>query len=154
MARKYVAIIYDLETQINMRNWCHDNGFDLSQGYGGVPQNPEDFEFHTTVFYPINEVDEPHEDPGYNLIETREVIPMKFGMLGENQDVPVLKLELCSTIAILRKKYEDMGMQDKWDNYVPHISLSYAKSPRDVSKLQFPNFKLKFNRVTVEDIKE
>lgn len=154
MTRKYIAIIYDPETQQNMRNWCNNNGFDLSVGYGGIPQDPEKFEFHTTVFYASNEIDNFMEDPKYNLIERQEAIPMMFMMLGENQDVPVLKLEREGALAMLRKKYEDMGMLDKWDDYTPHISLSYAKSPRDLSELHLPDFKLCFNKVIVEDIQE
>ena len=154
MTRKYIAIIYDPETQQNLRNWCTNNGFDLSVGYGGVPQEPENFEFHTTVFYTINEVEGFREDPEYNLIECHEVTPMIFDMLGEDRDVPVLKLEYEGALATLRKKYEGIGMMDKWDNYVPHISLSYAKSPRDLSELPFPDFKLCFNKVVVEDIQE
>lgn len=154
MAPKYIAIIYDPETQQNMRNWCKDNGFDLSVSYGGSTQDPEEFKFHTTVFYAINEIEDFHEDAGYNLIESHEVNPMMFSMLGENQDIPVLKLEAEGALTTLRAKYENMGMKDKWDNYIPHISLSYAKSPRDLSELPFPDFKLRFNKVIVEDIQE
>lgn len=54
--RKYVAVIYNDESQKLLRDWCNDNGFDLSYTYSGNRQEDEEFDFHTTVFYTSNEV--------------------------------------------------------------------------------------------------
>lgn len=31
LSRKYIAVVYDDETQLKIRDWCIDNGFDLTK---------------------------------------------------------------------------------------------------------------------------
>lgn len=152
MARKYVAIIYDDATQQNLRNWATDHGFDLGYGYSGEPKDPNEYQFHTTVFFTSNDVD--HYEPPYKLIETHHVDPIGFGMLGMENDIPVMKIDVSGALAMLRKQYESLGYQDQWDQYVPHISLSYARKPVDMSNMTVPSFPLTFNNVKVEDLME
>lgn len=152
MAKKYVAVIYDDATQQKLRDWATNNQFDLGYGYNGEPKDPNDFEFHTTVFYTSNDVD--HYEPPYRLIENHQVVPVGFALLGVDKDIPVMKVEASGALAILRKRYEELGYQDQWDNYVPHISLSYARKPVDMSNLTVPPFPLTFNKVKVEDLME
>lgn len=154
MTRKYVAVIYDDATQSALRKWATDNGFDLGYGYSGEPKDPNDFEFHTTVFYTSNDVDYVDPEPGYKLIETHQVSPIGFGMLGVENDIPVMKVEASGALADIRKKYEALGYKDQWDEYIPHISLSYARKPINVKGIPLPDFPLTFNYVKVEDLME
>jgi hypothetical protein len=154
MTRKYVAVIYDDTTQNRLREWATENSFDLGYGYSGEPKDPNDYEFHTTVFYTSNDVDHREQEPGYKLIEKHTVHPIGFSLLGENKDVPVMKVEVSGALAMLRKKYEDLGYQDQWDDYIPHISLSYARKPVDISTKVLPTFPLTFDYVKVEDLME
>lgn len=154
MTKKYVAIIYDDATQNNLRKWATQSGFDLGYGYGGEPKDPSEYEFHTTVFYTSNDVDHKEQEPGYNLIETHEVRPVAFDTLGMEKNIPVIKVEPTGALGMLRKKYEALGYQDQWDNYVPHISLSYARKPVDLSLRKLPTFPLTFSYVKVEDLME
>jgi hypothetical protein len=152
MARKYIAAIYDNVTQVKLRNWCTENGFDLGYGYGGEPKDPNEYEFHTTVFYTMNDVGDLREGLGYRLIESHPVTPIGFTMLGLDKNVPVLKLDFTGMIAHLRQKYDVMGFKDQWDQYQPHISLSYAKKPVDFSTMSLPTFDIRFDRVKIEDL--
>lgn len=152
MAKKYVAVIYDNATQQKLREWATNNGFDLGYGYGGEPKDPSEFEFHTTVFFTSNDID--HYEPPYKLIEAHRVVPIGFAMLGLDKDIPVLKVEPSGALAMLRQRYESLGYQDQWEQYIPHISLSYAKQPVDTSNMAVPDFPMTFDRVKVEDLME
>jgi 2'-5' RNA ligase len=149
--RKYVAVQYDKESQDKLREWCLENGFDLSVKYGGEEQDPTEFDFHTTVFYSTNEVMLRNK---ISKLSPTEVTITKIKFLGENKDVPVFEIELTDGIKDLRGHFENLGLEDKWPSYEPHISLSYAKEQRDVSKIKLPDFKPKYDRLIIEDIKE
>lgn len=149
--RKYVAVKYDKESQDKLREWAIKNGFNLSVKYDGEAQDPEDFDFHTTVFYSTNEVNLRNR-----VIKTKptEVTITGIKFLGEDKDVPVFAIEAKDGIKELREYFENLGLEDKWPSYQPHISLSYAKEKVDTSKIKLPNFKPKYDKLIIEDIKE
>lgn len=148
--RKYVAVIYDEETQQKMREWCQANGFDLTKTYSGKDQSPEDFDFHTTVFYSVNEVSMKN---GVLPLTHGEAFPRAFKLLGENQDIPVLVVS-SSDLNSLRDIYKHEGLEDRWPDYIPHISLSYVRKDYDLSGLKLPDFRMKFGELKIEDISE
>jgi 2'-5' RNA ligase len=149
--KKYVAITYDRESQKKLREWAIENGFDLTKSYDGEDQDPKDFEFHTTIFFTTNEVNLPNKRI---KVDPTEVAIQGIKFLGENEDIPVLKLELTGKLKDLRKQYEDLGLEDQWPTYQPHISLSYAKEKRDVSKIKIPTFTPKYDIIAISDIKD
>lgn len=153
LSRKYIAIIYDDETQKKLRKWCQDNGFDLTKSYSGNDQKAEDFQFHTTVIYSTNKSlleNNPHAS-----IEKTPVYPKDFKLLDENHDIPVLRLNYSEEIRNLRSYYEGLGLKDAWPDYKPHISLSYVRDPNyDLKKLRLPTFTMTFEALKIEDIKE
>lgn len=149
--RKYVAVIYDDESQKKLREWAEANGFDLSVNYNDEEQDPKDFDFHTTIFFTTNEVNlrnkETKESP-------TEVIITGIKFLGENKDIPVLGVEYSGGLKDIREHYERLGLEDQWPTYQPHISLSYAKKQMDTSKIKLPDFRPKFNKIVIRDIEE
>lgn len=149
--RKYVAVQYDKESQDKLRDWATKNGFNLSVNYSGEEQDPKKFDFHTTVFYSTNEVNLKNK---ITKLPPTEVTISKIKFLGEDKDVPVLAIEVTDGIKELRKQFENLGLEDKWPSYQPHISLSYAKEKIDTSKLKLPDFKPKYDKLIIEDIKE
>jgi len=149
--RKYVAVQYDKESQRKLRDWAQSNGFDLSVKYDGTEQDPKDFDFHTTIFYSKNEVRLRNEAA---RLDPTEVTITGIKFLGEDKDVPVLTISASDGILNLRQYYEGLGLEDEWPSYQPHISVSYAKKPIDVKKIELPTFKTKFDRVVIEDIKD
>jgi 2'-5' RNA ligase len=148
--RKYVSVIYDDETQIKLRNWCKENGFDLSKTYNAENQDPSDFKFHTTIFYSENESIMKNE---ILPLVHGEAFPLKFKLLGDNQDIPVL-LVSSGDLNDLRDEYERKGLKDKWPDFLPHISLSYVRKDYDLSGLKLPEFRMKFGELKIEDIDE
>lgn len=149
--RKYVAVIYDDDSQKKLREWATDNGFDLTVKYDGDEQDPEDFDFHTTIFYSMNETNLRNGMTG----ETpTEVIITGIKFLGENEDIPVLSLSFSGGLKDIREYFERLGLEDEWPTYKPHISLSYAKKQIDISNIKLPGFRPKFNKIKIRDIKE
>lgn len=150
--RKFISAFYNDETQDRLRTWCLKNGFDLSVKYSGAIQHPEDFDFHSTVFYS----DTKHLDPvptTFNLDFSAK--PISFEYLGENKNIPVIKIQ-SEELSGLRKYCEgQFNMKDSWSGYTPHITLSYdTETPVDLSKLKLPTFKLTGSLFKVENIKD
>ena len=148
--RKYVAVIYNEESQKLLREWCNDNGFDLTRTYGGDIQDETDFDFHTTIFYTTNEVYLRNE--AYPIQPPEKVSITGIKMLGENKDIPVLSVS-SKGIDNLRKYYEGLGLEDQWDEYIPHISVSYVRKKVDTSNITLPDFDVYFDKVVVKDAK-
>lgn len=71
-------------------------------------------------------------------------------MLGENKDIPVLTIK-SEGLYNLRKYYEGLGLEDQWDEYIPHISVSYKRGPIDENNIVLPDFDVYFEKVVVED---
>lgn len=152
MSKKYIAVLYDNQTQEKLREWCIQNGFDLSCNYSGEAQDPNDFDFHTTVFYSTNEADPRRHDGEYKVEQSR-VTPVGFKMLGEQQNVPVIQLAVTGYLKHLRDHFKRLGFEDKWDDYIPHISVSYAVDrPVDISSIELPTFPIFFDKLVVRDI--
>ena len=149
--RKYVAIQYDKESQDKLRDWATKNGFDLSVKYNGDKQDPKEFDFHTTIFYSTNEVNLKNKE---QKVKPTEVTITGIKFLGEDKDVPVLSVAVSDGIKDLRQQFEDLGLEDQWPSYQPHISLSYAKKQIDTSKMKLPDFKSKYDKLTIEDIED
>jgi hypothetical protein len=151
--RKYIAAIYSQETQDNLRTWAQENGFNLNVSYSGKEQSPEDFKFHTTIFYSEGI----HNIPNgiATLDKPFKVKPYEFALLGENLDVPVLKVNGHGLFKHREYYEEEFGMRDRWKSYLPHVSLSYDRTA-DYSniKLKMPKFDLIVSSITIEDIDE
>jgi len=149
LSRKYVCVKYNAATQKKLRDWCQDNDFNLAVGFKGREQNPEDFTFHTTIFYSENRLDlAPTKKDSSGSVK---VVGIK--LLGEDSDIPVLGIQ-SDDIQKLRKEYDDLGLKDKWPDYIPHISVSYERKQYDLSKIQLPTFNLIFDELVIEDIQE
>ena len=149
--RKYIAVIYDDESQKKLKEWAETNGFDLSVDYDGSEQDPSEFDFHTTIFFTTNDVNLPNKE--ISEVPTEVTISgIKF--LGENEDIPVISLSYSGGLKDVRDHYEMLGLEDQWPSYQPHISLSYAKNQMDVSKIKLPDFRPKFNKIVIRDIVE
>lgn len=147
--RKYIAAIYNDETQENLRKWCKENGFDLTKKYKGEDQPEEDFRFHTTIIYSesIHKMDN-----GTVELDTFQVRPFEFALLGEDKDIPVIKVDGHSLYKIRSYYIDQYEMWDKWPTYLPHISVSYVRNPDYDLKLKLPKFKLWADKITIEDV--
>ena len=151
-SKKYVAVQYDEATQRKLRKWAMDNGFDLTTKYDGSTQRPEDFDFHTTIFFTTTEHAIPNHVKTIAPGSIAKVVDIM--MLGVNNDIPVLKVE-SPMIDRIRKHYEETyGMKDAWPEYKPHVSVSYSKNLPNLENVKLPDFELTFNQIKVDDALE
>lgn len=149
--RKYVSVQYDNTTQHNLRRWASAAGFDLTKTYNGGDQPEESFDFHTTIFYTTTRHVLPN---GIINIGMKTARVSGFKMLGKENDIPVLSLEMDydNPIGRIRKYYENVGLEDEWPFYQPHVSLSYAKQDPCPVPNHLPEFDLVFDSIVVRDI--
>lgn len=147
--RKYVAAIYDEPTQERLREFCLRYGFDITHDYNGEEIPPEQFVFHTTIFFTTSQ----HKMSNAVLPFRTPVIPIGFELLGKEHDVPVFRVE-SENIRNLRNSFADVyGMQDEWPDFKPHLSLSY-KYTGDGNFRILPDFPLMTDRIVIKDQNE
>lgn len=147
--RKYVAAIFSSETQMRLRRWAAQNGFDLNVSFKGGPK--DDWEFHSTIMYSETE----HMTPvlGVRSLPVRvKVTPTGFKLLGEDQDIPVLTIK-DTPLKHFRDLYKRLyGMEDKWPDWQPHVSLSYLRKKYDFTDMKLPDFDLFVDHIKVENV--
>lgn len=147
MREKYIAVQYNERTSRDLRNWAQMHGFQLDVGFSGEPQQPSDFDFHTTVFFSNSK----HimANGTWSVIPSA-ARPIGFELLGPNKDVPVLRVE-SRTLNWLRNYYEKKEkMTDEWPDYKAHISLSYKRNP-NYQAPPMPDFPLVYDRLVIKD---
>jgi hypothetical protein len=124
--KKYIELVFSDETQSMLRDYCHRNGFDLTVSYSGETQTPEDFDFHTTIFYTETEHDVANKS--FVIVPITDINPLHFSMFGTEENILVLEIE-SETLSKIRSYYEQRyDMKDSWPEYKPHITLSYSYS--------------------------
>lgn len=150
--KKYVALNFTDTTSRMLRMWCIANGFDLTVKFNGDTIDPNQFDFHTTIFFS----DTVHTTkPGTMTIKPFEVKVKGFDMLGVEKNVPVMLVDLDNTpeLRTYRDFFERQGYKDSWPEYKPHISLSYAKDRTSLEGVELPMFQIIANTIQIEDQK-
>lgn len=146
--KKFVCLEFDDSTNEKLYQFAMDNGFDLSIKYDGTKQNPKNYLFHTTIYYSSSY----HDTKPQNIsLDPFKVYLDKFELLGENNDVPVIKLKVEGEIKRIRDHFTNQGYKDNWPDYKPHISLSYEKKKYDLSGMALPDFPIVVNKLTIEN---
>ncbi len=144
--KKYIAVYPDKYTKEKLTEYATDCGFDIASDHGKLGFS---FDFHITIFY--SESRHHNIANGMFKIEPFSVKAKELALLGVDNDVPVLKVESAG-LRKIRQRYENMGMKDKWGDYVPHISLSYNyKDEPKIETLELPKFPLIFDTLKIED---
>lgn len=147
-ARRVVSLHADEATQEKLRTWAEDAGFDLGWNYDGWPIDPQWFRFHVTLIATKNEVE---IEDRWQPIGPLTVSPAGFAVLGADRRVPVLELSNNDKLTAMRQFFIDaFGAEPTFDEYRPHISLSYKwDGAPDLSKLSPPSFPLTFDALVV-----
>lgn len=146
-SRKYISLIYDGETQQKLREYCFENGFDITKDWEGREIDPSSFEFHTTIFYTTSRHNLTPQDIEFEC----DILPIGFDVFGEETDVPVLQVEH-PRLRQLRKTFEEVyKMKDIWGEYRPHVSLSYNWTKTDAI-IPLPDFRLNTSYLKIKDI--
>ncbi len=147
--KKFVGLDLDQTSQTSLRQWCADNGFDLTTSYSGNPQKAEEFKFHITVFFTTSMHD---TTTGTFSIKPFQLNLDHFELLGKDKNIPVIKVTPNDELLKKREMFERMGYKDEWPSYLPHISLSYNKLQiPDIKTLKLPDFKVMVDTINTKD---
>jgi len=147
-ARRVMVLHADEQTQERLRVWATDRGFDLGWNYDGWPIDPQWFRFHVTLLATKNEVE---IEDRWQPVGPVMVSPAGFAVLGADRRVPVLALEQNAKLTAMRQFFiETFGAEPTFDEYIPHISLSYKwDGVPDLSQMEPPPFDLTFDALVV-----
>ena len=173
MARKYIALNVDAETQFNLEAYTFWGGYDTSKGWSGNPIDK--FNFHTTIVYSknhCNSLENGTYPVSYDTWKPASVVDLDvftFKDGTEEKIIPVMLLDqnYDSLHMHMRRLYTYFGCFCTYPDFKPHISLSYShaaphgiESLRNLMKREFRkpghgiSFPIKFESITVEDIIE
>jgi hypothetical protein len=121
LEKKYIEVQYDAVTQGYLREYCAENGFDLSIKFDGSKQNPEDFDFHSTVWFTTTEHRLKNGTSPTNIMARAK----NFALFGEKENILVLELD-SEDLHALRELYGFAhDMEDMYPDYRPHITVCY-----------------------------
>lgn len=150
LEKKYIEVVYDQPTQAGLAAYCVEHGIDCTQTHSGRIVNPEDFDFHTTVWFTTTE----HRIPNQSrATQPFLVYPTGFELFGEEKNILVMLIKGGSyvdrqmpddydALMNLRQAFgQTHKMEDEWPDYRPHISLSYAHKG-DIPDIPLPDFPL------------
>lgn len=149
--RRIVILRANHETQVMLRDWAKEQGFDLAWNFDGWPQTSYDFDFHVTLIATENKVAIPE---GARWVEPVTVEPIGFEALGDN--VPTIALGQNHALDAMRAFFMTaFGAKPTFPTFKPHISLSYrwGGSP-DLSALPMPPGPLVFDYMIVGALSE
>lgn len=149
--KKFICLEFSYQTQQNLTKWATEAGFNLSKDYNGNPVS--DFGFHVTVICSNNGPSAPLPNGEMWLQNPIDFVPLNFQVLGIDRQIPVLVLTKTPGLLKIRQQFQDLyGLTDKFPDYKPHVSLSYAwnGSPK-LTQVRLPNFPLTVDKIKIED---
>jgi|SRR6056297_2426849 len=147
--KKYIEVQYDSVTQGYLREYCEQNGFDLSVRFDGSKQDPENFDFHTTVWFTSSKHKLANQSISFNATAQAK----GFALLGPDKNILVLEIE-SDDIQEIRDFYGKLhDMQDEWPDYRPHITVCY-RWEGDIPDVDLPDMDLKTDRLNIKTQKK
>jgi len=150
--KKYVCLQFNEATQNNFREFCHENNLDLTTSFSGAKQTETEFDFHITVWFSTNEPTRPLYNGDIIIPPIKTFIkPIGYDVFGENKNCLVLKLYKSKSLLEIRDYYfRNYGLVDKFPEYAPHVTLTYAYNGNIPTSL--PDFPLLVDRIQIKDI--
>jgi hypothetical protein len=131
---KYIEIQYSEGAQEFLREYCQENGFDLEVKFNGKSQAPEDFDFHTTVWFTANAVILPNSSKSINI---NDIEPKGFTLFGPESNILVMEIDSEQIRSVRDAFGTEYGLQDTYPDYRPHITMSYSYQG-DLPQIELP----------------
>jgi 2'-5' RNA ligase len=113
---RYIGLHFTPETKERIKKIIHDEG---------IPEPTPEDKFHTTIAYskdnsiPDYKVAGRMDNPIDAKIDSFDIFPSQDG-----RNCLIAKLD-CPECVNLHKKTRDMGASYDYDDYIPHVTLSY-----------------------------
>lgn len=127
-----VSVKMSPQSASKLHAWCKQQG---------IPVMDENL-FHVTVITTLEhqpELFELNDSPVHVVAR-----PVKWKQLGAR----ALTLQVASDhIMHMHNRLVDEGIQHKFSNYIPHVSVNYQTAPGDRLPSQVPDFELMFNKI-------
>ena len=156
---KYIEVVYDEPTQARLAAYCREQGFDCTQTWSGRQVEPEEFGFHTTVWWTTTK----HAILNRSkAIQPFRVEPVGFELFGADQNILVMLVKggdyverpmmdpEYDALLNLRNGFGNIyKMQDEWPDYKPHITLSYAHKG-EIPDVPLPDFDMVANVMNIK----
>ena len=134
--KKYIEVQYSAVSQGYLREYCLDNGFDITVSFSGKKIDPDNFDFHSTVWYTTSA----HVIENYSEeVNIDDIRPKGFALFGPDKNVLVLEIESDKLNEIRETIGDEYGMQDEYPEFRPHITLSYLYTDSDLPQIELPN---------------
>lgn len=146
--KKYVCLNIIGQSADDLRMYAISNGFDLTTKFDGSKQSANDFDFHVTLFY--TETSHFNKNVDVKLNKPITLIPDRLDLLGENKDIPIILLKKTDDLLELREIFKKQGYKDKWNTYLPHISLSYVRKNYDIKNIKLPTFNIVASSISID----
>lgn len=151
-AKKFIGLMCDEATTVNLRRLCFVNDLDLTKDYDGNQIDPSEFCFHTTIIFSSNA---DTLDVGVSRLPVNMATTiLSTNVLGKQNNIPVLSLNVTDEMYHLRQYItKAYNLTDPWPEWHAHLSLSYATKVKpdwkiDNIQLDFP---IVFDRLEVSD---
>lgn len=147
ISKKFVALLPTENTKERLKRIGARLGLDSSVDYKGLPT--DDFEYHMTLMYSTDECDFPNFTyPTFHPIRVNGACLIKLG-----EKASAIRTTYSERLKILRNQIiHNMKLTHAYDDFVPHVSLSYV--PNDEVEYPVPLWycPLWFDRVVVKEI--
>ena len=134
----YAGVRFDNDTVAALRQYIEDNN---------IP-NPVD-DFHTTLLYSRKQL------PKYQPIQydaPYKGTPTKAGRLGENGTAVVVMFDSPELSSRHEELMGEHGATYDYDEYIPHVTLSYDAPDLDVDGLTKPDFPINMTKEYSEQL--
>lgn len=147
MTGTYSAVTYDSNTRELLYDWCRKNG---------IPNLVSIESLHTTIIYSKNKIDksnEIHIGAADLKLLNWEIRGIGFDVFKSGEDDVLVLLLKADDLEALHDRFIAHGATHDFENYVPHVTLSYSlTSDFDLGKLYPPSFNLVPATVYTEDL--
>lgn len=145
LEKKYIEVSYSPVTQGYLREYCERNGFDLSIRFDGSKQDPEDFDFHSTIWFTTSE----HRLKNGSFDVFVAAKAKNFALFGEQKNILVLEIE-SEGLNNIRDMYgREHKMTDQFPEYRPHVTVCYDWKG-DIPDVPLPEEELYADRLNIK----
>jgi len=137
----YIEMEVNADSKLLIKKYCEENN---------IPTNSD---YHCTLIYSKKPFKGIIEIPNLSVV-TKPIKLVRFDNEDEGIYALALKLdseELKELHKFLMKKY---NFKYDYDEYIPHITLSYKAKDIDIKNLPLPNFEIVLDKINVEPLDE
>lgn len=152
--RLIFALYPNAATIKSLQEYANANNLDTKTPFSkDVP-----FSFHCTLVTSKNEIDIANSKTKAILSRDIKVYPEKMICLGNTKPIPCIKLSdddraIEGIRFMVLRQYK---LIDTYDNYIPHVSMSYsgALTKEQIEALPLPTFPIVFDSIESDAVKD